>query len=106
VRRACVACIFLAAISFAWSGEIRYIYLLKGKATIAYFQDDEPGSIVWVYSTQKNGAVGYFQKGQPGDIIYIYRYGGESPLFFTDEKSGPIYIYEFGNPGIWGYFNK
>ena len=105
VGRTCIGCIFLAA-SAALSGEIRYIYPLKGKATIAYFQDDEPGAIVWVYSTQGKGAVGYFQKGQPGDIAYIYRYGGESPLYFTDEKSGPVYIYGVGTPGVWGYFNK
>ncbi len=103
---ACTLCATLGASSFAWSGDIRYIYPLKGKTAFAYFQDDEPGSMVWVYSTKGKGAVGYFQKGQAGDITYIYRYGGESPLYFTDEKSGSIYIYTVGSPGVWGYFNK
>lgn len=99
-------CLSMVASTFAWPGEIRHIYSLKSKEAIAYFQDDEPGSIVWVYSTKRKGAVGYFQKGQMTDITYIYRSNGESPLYFTEESSGPIYIYSVGNPGIWGYFNR
>jgi hypothetical protein len=96
----------LAVCGTAWGGEIRYIYPLNGKKPIAYFIDDEPGSVVWVYSTLGKGPIGYFAKGQTGDISYIYRTGGGSPLYFTDEKSGPIYIYAVGSPGVWGYFVK
>jgi hypothetical protein len=104
----CVAWLSLIVSTLAWSGEIRHIFSLKGKGAIAYFQDDKPGAIVWVYSTKGKGKgeIGYFQKGQSSDITYIYRSNGESPLYFTEDASGQIYIYSVGNPDVWGYFNK
>lgn len=101
-----LAGLIMIASTLAWSSEIRHIYSPKGKSTLAYFQDDEPGAIVWVYSTSGKGPIGYFQKGEANDITYIYRSNGQSPLYFTETISGPIYIYSVGKPGVWGYFNK